>query len=97
MDIWFDSGVSWSSVLPDGKADLYLEGMDQFNGWFQSSLLTSIALQDVPPFKYVFFYYFKLNYFLLYIKIFLFLDQYSFMDLLLIKMELKCQNHWVML
>ncbi|KAF7994167.1 hypothetical protein HCN44_011436 [Aphidius gifuensis] len=61
MDIWFDSGVSWSSVLPDGKADLYLEGMDQFNGWFQSSLLTSIALQDVPPFKSIFVHGFTVD------------------------------------
>ncbi|XP_034940166.1 isoleucine--tRNA ligase, mitochondrial [Chelonus insularis] len=54
MDVWFDSGISWSAVLPEGRADLYLEGMDQFNGWFQSSLLTSIALQGVPPFKSIF-------------------------------------------
>ena len=45
MDIWFDSGISWSMILPNGKANLYLEGYDQFSGWFQSSLITSIALQ----------------------------------------------------
>ncbi|KAJ1395350.1 Zinc finger, FPG/IleRS-type [Sesbania bispinosa] len=48
MDVWFDSGSSWAAVL--GKrdslsipADLYLEGTDQHRGWFQSSLLTSVA------------------------------------------------------
>ncbi|XP_051156540.1 isoleucine--tRNA ligase, mitochondrial [Leptopilina boulardi] len=51
LDIWFDSGISWSSVLPEGKADLYIEGMDQFTGWFQTSLLTSIALQNSAPYK----------------------------------------------
>lgn len=54
LDIWFDSGISWSSVLPDKKADLYVEGIDQFNGWFQSSLLTSMALQGIPPYKQIF-------------------------------------------
>ena len=47
MDVWFDSGVSWQSVLNERKmkfpADLYLEGSDQHRGWFQSSLLTCIA------------------------------------------------------
>ena len=52
MDIWFDSGISWSMVLPEGRADLYMEGMDQFNGWFQTSLLTSVALQNCAPYKY---------------------------------------------
>ena len=51
MDIWFDSGISWSTVLPEGKADLYMEGMDQFTGWFQTSLLTSVALQNSAPYK----------------------------------------------
>lgn len=55
MDIWLDSGLSWSAVLAEGKADLYMEGIDQFTGWFQSSLLTSIALQGTPPFKYAMF------------------------------------------
>lgn len=50
MDIWFDSGISWS-ILPNGKANLYLEGYDQFNGWFQSSLITSIALQECPSYR----------------------------------------------
>lgn len=51
MDIWFDSGISWSAVLPEGKANLYLEGCDQLTGWFQSSLITSIALQECPPYR----------------------------------------------
>ena len=52
MDIWFDSGVSWKAVLPEGKqADLYLEGIDQFGGWFQSSLLTSVAATGRAPYK----------------------------------------------
>lgn len=51
MDIWFDSGISWSAVLPEGKANLYLEGYDQFNGWFQTSLITSVALQECPPYE----------------------------------------------
>lgn len=61
LDIWFDSGISWSAVLPEGKADMYLEGMDQFNGWFQSSLLTSIALQDSPPYKALFVHGFAVD------------------------------------
>ncbi|XP_048732785.2 isoleucine--tRNA ligase, mitochondrial-like isoform X2 [Ostrea edulis] len=52
IDIWFDSGTSWASVLPDDSvADVYLEGLDQFRGWFQSSLLTSVALRGKAPFK----------------------------------------------
>ncbi|XP_060534697.1 isoleucine--tRNA ligase, mitochondrial [Cylas formicarius] len=52
LDIWFDSGVSWSKVLADDQvADLYLEGVDQFNGWFQSSLVTSVGLRDRAPYK----------------------------------------------
>ncbi|KAK7104714.1 isoleucine--tRNA ligase, mitochondrial-like [Littorina saxatilis] len=53
MDIWFDSGVSWASVLKDvgGQADMYLEGIDQFGGWFQTSLLTSVAVQGHAPYR----------------------------------------------
>nr|CAD7407887.1 unnamed protein product [Timema cristinae] len=51
LDIWFDSGISWSCVLEDKVADLYLEGIDQFTGWFQSSLLTSVALKDRAPYR----------------------------------------------
>ena len=54
MDIWFDSGVSWNSVLPKNKqADVYIEGIDQFGGWFQSSLLTSVAITGKAPYKLV--------------------------------------------
>ncbi|XP_018320413.1 isoleucine--tRNA ligase, mitochondrial isoform X2 [Agrilus planipennis] len=51
LDIWFDSGISWSTVLDDKIADLYLEGVDQFTGWFQSSLITSVALRNRSPYK----------------------------------------------
>ena len=53
MDVWFDSGSSWASVLDDteGVADIYLEGSDQYRGWFQSSLLTSLAAQGKSPYK----------------------------------------------
>lgn len=55
MDVWFDSGSSWASVLKDsdGVADLYLEGSDQHRGWFQSSLLTSVAAQGRAPYHNV--------------------------------------------
>ncbi|XP_076680378.1 isoleucyl-tRNA synthetase, mitochondrial [Andrena cerasifolii] len=61
MDIWFDSGISWSAVLPEGKANLYLEGYDQFNGWFQSSLITSVALQERPPYRALFVHGFAVD------------------------------------
>ncbi|WOL06641.1 isoleucine--tRNA ligase, chloroplastic/mitochondrial isoform X1 [Canna indica] len=58
MDVWFDSGSSWAAVLGkrDGlrfPADLYLEGTDQHRGWFQSSLLTSIATTGSAPYSCV--------------------------------------------
>ncbi|KAG4129432.1 hypothetical protein ERO13_D09G080700v2 [Gossypium hirsutum] len=58
MDVWFDSGSSWAAVLGerDGlnfPADLYLEGTDQHRGWFQSSLLTSIAAKGKAPYSSV--------------------------------------------
>ncbi len=58
MDVWFDSGVSHAAVLderPNLKwpCDLYLEGADQYRGWFQSSLLTSVAWRGVAPYKAV--------------------------------------------
>ena len=57
MDVWFDSGSTHQSVLVDRglpyPADLYLEGADQYRGWFQSSLLTSVATNGVAPFKQV--------------------------------------------
>ncbi|KAM6545173.1 hypothetical protein CsatB_025909 [Cannabis sativa] len=58
MDVWFDSGSSWAAVLGTRKdlslpADLYLEGTDQHRGWFQSSLLTSIATKGKAPYSSV--------------------------------------------
>lgn len=58
LDVWFDSGVSHSAVLESRPelqfpADLYLEGSDQHRGWFHSSLLTSMANKDTPPYKAV--------------------------------------------
>ena len=58
LDVWFDSGSTWSAVLDaknynagDYPADVYLEGSDQHRGWFQSSLLISCALNAKAPFK----------------------------------------------
>ncbi|MGH0155065.1 UNVERIFIED_CONTAM: hypothetical protein FKN15_051403 [Acipenser sinensis] len=53
LDIWFDSGTSWAAVLdePDRCADVYLEGKDQLGGWFQSSLLTSVAVRKKAPYR----------------------------------------------
>lgn len=55
MDVWFDSGVSHATVLGEDifPADLYLEGNDQYRGWFQSSLLTSVAFRGKAPYKAV--------------------------------------------
>ncbi|KAK5803387.1 isoleucine--tRNA ligase, chloroplastic/mitochondrial [Gossypium arboreum] len=58
MDVWFDSGSSWAAVLGERDclnfpADLYLEGTDQHRGWFQSSLLTSIATKGKAPYSSV--------------------------------------------
>ena len=58
MDVWFDSGVSHAAVLEERgtnlwPCDLYLEGADQYRGWFQSSLLTSVAWRGVAPYKAV--------------------------------------------
>jgi isoleucyl-tRNA synthetase len=58
MDVWFDSGSSHAAVLEtreglSSPADLYLEGNDQHRGWFQSSLLTSVATRGVAPYKKV--------------------------------------------
>lgn len=50
LDVWFDSGVSWYSVM-GGQSDVYLEGSDQTRGWFQSSLLTSVAMGNKSPYK----------------------------------------------
>ena len=57
MDVWFDSGSTHQSVLVERglpyPADLYLEGNDQYRGWFQSSLLTSVATNGMAPYKEV--------------------------------------------
>lgn len=58
MDVWFDSGSSWAAVANQREelkypVDLYLEGSDQHRGWFQSSLLTSVAVNGIAPYKTV--------------------------------------------
>ncbi|MGP0128149.1 MAG: isoleucine--tRNA ligase [cyanobacterium endosymbiont of Rhopalodia musculus] len=58
MDVWFDSGSSWAAVAKQREelkypADIYLEGTDQHRGWFQSSLLTSVAVNGIAPYKTV--------------------------------------------
>jgi isoleucyl-tRNA synthetase len=65
LDVWFDSGVSHIAVLRSGRwpelsrqdagppADVYIEGHDQHRGWFQSSLLTSVALYGEAPYRHV--------------------------------------------
>ncbi|MBD2454547.1 isoleucine--tRNA ligase [Nostoc sp. FACHB-87] len=66
MDVWFDSGSSWAAVLkqrPELRypADIYLEGSDQHRGWFQSSLLTSVAVNGIAPYKTVLTHGFALD------------------------------------
>ena len=58
LDVWFDSGSTQNAVLRSGNydagtfpADMYLEGSDQHRGWFQSSLLTTLASSEIAPFK----------------------------------------------
>jgi isoleucyl-tRNA synthetase len=58
FDVWFESGVSWAAVLKQRPelsypADMYLEGSDQHRGWFQVSLIPSVALENKAPFKSV--------------------------------------------
>jgi isoleucyl-tRNA synthetase len=55
LDVWMDSGASWLAVLKEGQlpCDLYLEGSDQHRGWFQSSLVVSVALRDQAPYRKV--------------------------------------------
>nr|WP_254216909.1 isoleucine--tRNA ligase [Synechococcus sp. CCY 9618] len=65
MDVWFDSGSSWAGVLEARglgcPADLYLEGSDQHRGWFQSSLLTSVAVTGQAPYRRVLTHGFTLD------------------------------------
>jgi len=58
LDVWFDSGTSHQAVAANHPeltypADLYLEGSDQHRGWFQTSLITSVAMHDTAPFREV--------------------------------------------
>ena len=66
MDVWFDSGSSWAAVSSQKEtlhypADLYLEGSDQHRGWFQSSLLTSVAVNGHAPYQRVLTHGFALD------------------------------------
>ncbi|MDR2617023.1 MAG: isoleucine--tRNA ligase [Endomicrobium sp.] len=60
LDVWFDAGVSYEAVLSSGNykdlefpADLYLEGSDQHRGWFQTSMIPSVALKGLAPYRNV--------------------------------------------
>ena len=57
MDVWFDSGSSWNTALKGRGSkypcDLYLEGSDQYRGWFNSSLIVSLAVNGVAPYQNV--------------------------------------------
>jgi isoleucyl-tRNA synthetase len=64
LDVWFDSGVSHQAVLDqmDGfPSDLYLEGSDQHRGWFQSSMITAMAIKGEPPYRAVLTHGFMLD------------------------------------
>lgn len=66
MDVWFDSGSSWAAVAKQRPeltypVDVYLEGSDQHRGWFQSSLLTSVAVNGIAPYKTVLTHGFTLD------------------------------------
>jgi isoleucyl-tRNA synthetase len=66
MDVWFDSGSSWAAVAEQRgelhyPVEMYLEGSDQHRGWFQSSLLTSVAVHDQAPYKIVLTHGFTLD------------------------------------
>jgi isoleucyl-tRNA synthetase len=66
MDVWFDSGSSWAAVAKQREGlcypvDMYLEGSDQHRGWFQSSLLTSVAVNGHAPYKTVLTHGFALD------------------------------------
>lgn len=66
MDVWFDSGSSWAAVAQQRDelkypVEMYLEGSDQHRGWFQSSLLTSVAVNGHAPYKTVLTHGFTLD------------------------------------
>ena len=67
IDVWFESGISHQAVIAQEEslsypADLYLEGSDQHRGWFQTSLLTSLAFRQDIPFKQVLTHGFVVDY-----------------------------------
>uniref|UniRef100_A0A914R019 Isoleucyl-tRNA synthetase n=1 Tax=Panagrolaimus davidi TaxID=227884 RepID=A0A914R019_9BILA len=53
MDVWVDSGVAWHTIGEGKIANCVSEGIDQFRGWFQSLLLTSLAARNLPPYKQI--------------------------------------------
>ena len=65
MDVWFDSGTSHQAVMKERlgayPADVYLEGSDQYRGWFNSSITTGVALTNEAPFKTVITHGFSLD------------------------------------
>lgn len=61
LDVWFDSGTAWSTMAPHQQAEVAIEGSDQFRGWFQSSLITSIASREVIPLKRIIIHGFVLD------------------------------------
>ena len=60
VDIWFESGVTWRAVLVERgmkfPADAYLEGSDQYRGWFRSNLITAVATREAAPYREVISY-----------------------------------------
>lgn len=62
FDVWFDSGLTWNSALKNDKiSDVYMEGLDQCKGWFQSSLVLSTAIRDVAPYKAIYVHGFTVD------------------------------------
>ncbi|MDD3626139.1 MAG: isoleucine--tRNA ligase [bacterium] len=66
LDVWFDSGSSWFAVAVrrpelNYPVDIYLEGSDQYRGWFQASMWPSAAINDIPPYRTVITHGFMLN------------------------------------
>jgi isoleucyl-tRNA synthetase len=64
MDVWFDSGSSYSTLARRGlpyPCDLYLEGSDQYRGWFNSSIITVVATTGTAPYKAVLSHGFTLD------------------------------------
>ncbi|HOJ50315.1 MAG TPA: isoleucine--tRNA ligase [Spirochaetota bacterium] len=64
LDVWFDSGVSWFAVIKKrglGEPTMYLEGSDQHRGWFQSSLIPGVAIDEKAPYKQVLTHGFMLD------------------------------------